>query len=256
MVRNLETDRMETGGGREGSRRDAPSRVWEKLRDKFTVAAVILAAGCASVGAQHQSTVQTPTPARETTVALQGGRTSAGQIEIGRETILSEGQRSVRFTANVTGENLSFDWLVFQDIPASAGPLLLNPRDSETGQPRYVGVVMRDLTLTDGIRGDFVVRVFGNATAPSSASEWSPILESDGTARPENVLFQLQSNGLGPVLDSRFEQSCAGVCMTTQTPTLTVAEYGPTTPLVLVYQKRTSAAGPFPVNSSELRPRE
>ena len=55
---------------------------------------------------------------------------------------------------------------------------------------------MRGVQLTDGSRGDFVVKVYGNmsrpAGLPAGTGEWSPIAESDGRVRPENVVMRLE----------------------------------------------------------------
>ncbi len=165
---------------------------------------------------------------------LQSGVESGGQVQIDHERISVDGQRMLRISANVTGENM-YLWLHYQSIGTEQ--LVLNPRYSETSQPRYVGVVMRNITLTDGTTGDFVVRVYGNGTRPSQSGEFSPMVESDGRVRPENVLYQLESGGLVPELNSRYSENLSEAAKTSSSPRDTVHEYGATRSVVLIRQE-------------------
>jgi hypothetical protein len=260
MARNLEIHRMETGGGMKGSRRDAASRIWERLKDKLAIGAFVLVAGCAPAASQNQPTTPpVPEAVQPTAVVssttLQSGRTSAGQTEIGMQRRIDGGTSILTYTANVTGDNMTYNWFMYQDA-GTGNQLLLNPRYRETSQPRYVGAVVRDATLTDGTRGDFVVRVYGNATAPASDSEFSPVVERDGRVRPENVLYALQNGSLEPVRDSRLQQNLDECCMARASPMVSVVEYAATTAVLIVTQKMAAATGPISNSSSQMAPRE
>ncbi len=165
---------------------------------------------------------------------LQSGAESGGQIQISHERVSVDGERMLRITANVTGEN-TYLWLHYQTI--GNDQLLLNPGYTETSQPRYSGVVMRNVTLTDGTTGDFVVRVYGNATRPSVAGEFSPVVESDGRVRPENVLYQLEAGGLVPEINAPVSANLSEEARETIYPVDTVHEYGATRSVVLIRQE-------------------
>jgi hypothetical protein len=241
-------------------RHEAGFSLWGRLKEKLAVGALALAAGCGPGAVQSQPTTP-PGPAvsqlssAESSTTLQSGRTSAGQTEIDVQRRMDGGTSILTFTANVTGDNMTYYWFMFQDA-GTGNQLLLNPTYRETSQPRYVGAVVRDATLTDGTRGDFVVRVYGNATAPAQTQEFAPILESDGRVRPENVLFRLEGGSLSPVRDSRFRQSLGSCTFQKASPAVSVIDYGATTAVLIVHQNMANAAGPLPNNSSQMAPRE
>ncbi|MBU1682145.1 hypothetical protein KKE38_04985 [Candidatus Micrarchaeota archaeon] len=164
-------------------------------------------------------------------MVLQSGVVSGGQVQIDHERISVDGERMLRISANVTGEG-TYLWLHYQSV--GNDQLLLNPRYTETSQPRYSGMVMRNVTLTDGTTGDFVVRVYGNNTRPSQTREFSPIVESDGRVRAENVLYQLEAGGLVPEINSPFSGNLSQSARVRNSPTDTVHEYGATTSVVLI----------------------
>jgi hypothetical protein len=111
--------------------------------------------------------------------------------------------------------------------------VLNGDRYRQSGQQRYAGEVMRSVTLTDGTRGDFVVKVRPSGLAPSVGPEWVPIVETDGRVRPENVLYQVEAGSLTPVRDARLEANIS-VARERATNMDTVVEFAPTTPIVIV----------------------
>jgi len=165
---------------------------------------------------------------------LQSGVESGGQIQIDHERVSVDGERMLRISANVTGES-TYLWLHYQTI--GNDQLLLNPRYRETRQPRYTGMVMRNVTLTDGTTGDFVVRVYGNSSRLELMPPYSPIIESGGRVRPENVICQLESGGLVPELNGPFAGNISRAARETDSPTDTVHEYGATRSVVLIRQE-------------------
>jgi hypothetical protein len=243
MVRNLETCRMETGKISEGSRREAASGVWTRLRGRFATAAVVLMAGCAPAAAQNQAETAQQPPALGNLVVLDGGDTHAGQVEIGMRIRVEDGETINTSMANIAPGNYSFRWFIFQEI-GRGRQLLLNPRYRESDQPRFIGIVMRDIALTDGTRGDFVVRMArdsrmmeigeGDGVSLASRASIGAAVERDGRVRPENALLQLQRGTFAPVPDSAYyshrdeTSGCRMVAM------VTFVEYGPATPIVVV----------------------
>ncbi len=162
---------------------------------------------------------------------LQSGVESGGQVQIDHERVSVDGERMLRISANVTGES-TYLWLHYQTM--GNNQYLLNPGYTETSQPRYTGMVMRNVTLTDGTTGDFVVRVYGNNTRPSQTREFSPIVESDGRVRAENVLYQLEAGGLVPELNGPFVGNLSQSARVRNSPFDTVHEYGATRSVVLI----------------------
>jgi len=255
MVRRLVTDRMETAGKREAGRREADSLIWGGLKDKLALGALALAAGCGHAAVQSQpattpnqgqqavSTTPENSQSEERPMILEYGHMSAGQVEIGTHRSRQGGLDLVTAQANVVGGNSVFNWLIYQDVSPGTGLLLLNPRYNESSQARYVGVVMRGITLTDGTSGDFVVRVYGNASRPASASEFGPVAESDGRIRPENVLYRLEQSSLAPVLDTQYYSNRGTVSFIRDAPDVTVPEYGPVTPVVVIQPVPPEQAG-------------
>jgi hypothetical protein len=147
-------------------------------------------------------------------------------------------------------QNLTYYWFMYQDLgrtDSSGEPImyLLNPDYRESGQPRYLGQIMRNVRLSDGTRGDFLVRVRSTGLAPSTGPEWAPVQERDGTVRVENALYQVRSGTLEPVRDARLEQNMvhqtgrAHVCRERASGADTVIEYGPTTPVLIVRPSAT-----------------
>ncbi|MBU0527185.1 hypothetical protein KKE92_01785 [Candidatus Micrarchaeota archaeon] len=167
-------------------------------------------------------------------IPLAGGTGKQPQIDYERTMV--DGMRLIKATANVSGENKIFYWMHYQKIGVDKN-LLLNPRYTETSQPRYIGAVMRNITLTDGTNGDFVVRVYGNRTGPLEVSEFSPIVEKDGRVRPENVLHQLETGGLNPQLTGPFVENLSESVRQRASPVDRVIEYGATTSVVVVSQQ-------------------
>lgn len=108
--------------------------------------------------------------------------------------------------------NLTFSWLVFQSLgrtDASGDKImyLLNPNNTGTSD-RYSGVLVRNITLTSGETGDFVVKTRATEVSPSVGPEWEPVLNPDGKVDPSNVLFQTKQGTYGdPVLDNRFRKN-------------------------------------------------
>jgi hypothetical protein len=198
--------------------------------------------------------------------------TPASAIEVER---LSGDPRRVRFTASRVmvrdrdgaetplaayerqhgAQNLTYFWFMYQDLGRRerGEPIqyLLNPDYRESGQPRYIGQVMRGVTVVneDGtrVRGDFVVRVRATGQAPSTGPEWAPIVERDGTIRSANALYQVQAGTLEPIRDARLERNMSHeegrlhVCRERASPSDTVIEYGPTTPVLVIRPSATRA---------------
>src|SRR5512143_579694 len=129
------------------------------------------------------------------------GRTAGGQVfGVGVTHIRKNGGPFVVGVVLNVVDSTPTDWMVYQREGASMR--LLNPRYSEGSNARYIGAVMRGVQLTDGSRGDFVVKVYGNmsrpAGLPAGTGEWSPITESDGRIRPDNVIMRLETGKLYP----------------------------------------------------------
>jgi hypothetical protein len=109
---------------------------------------------------------------------------------------------------------------------------------------RGVTVVNEDGTR---VRGDFVVRVRATGQAPSTGPEWAPIVERDGTIRSANALYQVQAGTLEPIRDARLERNMSHeegrlhVCRERASPSDTVIEYGPTTPVLVIRPSATRA---------------
>ncbi len=169
----------------------------------------------------------------QASMVLESGRMSSGQAEVGLERVRIDGQRYVHALANTNGSNLAYDWLFYQDT-GDGKQNVLNPRFFEPGQPRFVGVVMRNAAVTDGSRGDFAVRLHGSALLPSWGREKGPILESDGRIRPENLLYRLEAGSLVPIEDSLFRANRSEVCRLSTSSDATVPEFGMTKAVVLV----------------------
>jgi hypothetical protein len=147
-------------------------------------------------------------------------------------------------------QNLTYYWFMYQVLgptDSSGSPIqyVLNPQYRESGQPRYLGQVMRGATLSDGTRGDFVVRVRRSGLAASTGPEWVPVVEDNGRVRAENVLYQVRAGTLEPVRDARLERSMSHaegtqhVCFERASPANTVVEYGDTTPVLIVRPSAT-----------------
>jgi hypothetical protein len=75
----------------------------------------------------------------------------------------------------------------------------------------YAGVLLRGRQLTDGTRGDFVVRV--RAVTPVGqehrfelrGEEWEAVgIDTRGRIDPSAVLFQVESGTMRPVVDERL----------------------------------------------------
>lgn len=140
--------------------------------------------------------------------------------------------------------NLSMYWFMFQNIQPQTGLLLLNPADPRSVESRYVGMVMRNVTLTDGTTGDFVVRV-RRVDAPSRDLEWMAVTEPNGRVRPENALFQLAPGTLDPLRDARLARSLNGVAFQRgESNQQAVVEFGPTSPVVIAVPSTSDQAAP------------
>ncbi|MEW6722609.1 MAG: hypothetical protein AB1324_05080 [Candidatus Micrarchaeota archaeon] len=171
--------------------------------------------------------------------------------EDGRETTLQQYERAG--TPAHGPQNLTYFWFIYQDLgrtDSSGEPIhyLLNPDYRESGQERYIGQVMRNVTIVDGSRritGDFVVRVRRTGLQPSTGPEWEPIVERDGTVRASNVLYQVRGGTLEPVRDARLESAMTHgegrlhVCRERASAADTVVEYGPTTPVLIIRPSAT-----------------
>jgi hypothetical protein len=208
------------------------------VRRDFLKAALLSTAiaggvSCAHNGPTDSVPPRTPQVSGNSSV-LQGGRYSGGQIQIAVERVAGDPVR-VRAVANISPETrATYYWFVYQEM-GDGKQYVLNPVLSVASAPRYVGIVMQDVTLTDGTRGDFVVKVHGNATRPASVgSEWDPAVESDGRVRPENVLYQVRTGTLEPVVDDLLNSHLDLVSRQSASPAITVPEYGPTTPVLIV----------------------
>lgn len=217
-------------------RRKALVSAWDRLRDGAAVAAVLLGAGCGPAVVQQQTaTPIQPDIARSGTI-LQGDRMAQdGQALIWMRERVRNGEVVVTATANISSsQNYRFDWLIYEDMSSSAGPFLLNPQYREQPGARFIGVVVRGATLSDGTSGDFVVRTRRESAGASSAPEYVPRVERDGTIRRENVLYRLQAGTLMPVEDSLFSASREEVSIITDTPQVTVVEFGAVTPVAVI----------------------
>jgi hypothetical protein len=150
-------------------------------------------------------------------------------------------------------QNLTYYWFMFQDIQPSTGMLLLNPQYRDTTQPRYVGMVQRGATTTDGRTGDFVVRV-RRVDAPSRDLEWAVVAEADGRIRPENILFEMRSGTMDPVRDTRLEANIQSVAFARSSTQQTVVNYGPITPVLIVRPSASNAQPPATATSRPATP--
>ncbi len=139
-------------------------------------------------------------------------------------------------------QNLTYYWFHYQDLgrrDSARRPIqyLLNPRYRERGQPRYLGQVMRGVTLTDGTVGDFVVRVRRTGLEPSQGPEWAPVVDSRG--RPTDVLYAVTFDSDGqalPVNDARLRATMGRMPVARERASSvdTVVEFATTTPVVIV----------------------
>jgi len=139
-------------------------------------------------------------------------------------------------------QNLTYYWFHYQDLgrrDSARRPIqyLLNPRYRERGQPRYLGQVMRGVTLADGTVGDFVVRVRRTGLEPSQGPEWSPVVDSRG--RPTDVLYAVTFDSDGqalPVNDARLRATMGRMPVARERASSvdTVVEFATTTPVVIV----------------------
>ncbi len=153
--------------------------------------------------------------------------------ELSLERYQEGGERRIRAILDVSGSNLQYNWLFYQDT-GQGNQLLMNPNYEQTGQPRYIGTVMRNITLTDGRTGDFTVRVRSSGLTPSQGPEYVPMVEPNGRVRPENVLYALETGSLIPDVNTvNFSETC----MRTSVPQASVRELGQTTPVVLIRQE-------------------
>ncbi|MEW6035354.1 MAG: hypothetical protein AB1529_01960 [Candidatus Micrarchaeota archaeon] len=207
------------------------------LKASLLTTAIMAGIGCANSGPADTVPPRTPRVGVDSMV-LQGGRYSGGQIEIGVTRISGDPAR-IRAVANLSPDTkATYYWFVYQEM-GNGQQMLLNPRYSEEGQPRYTGQVMRGVTLSDGTAGDFVVRVRRSGLAASAGPEWVPVVEESGRVRAEDALYQVRAGTLEPVSDARLERSMnhetgsQQVCFERASPVITVAEYGPTTPVLI-----------------------
>ncbi|MFN7991635.1 MAG: hypothetical protein U0R44_05755 [Candidatus Micrarchaeia archaeon] len=146
-------------------------------------------------------------------------------------------------------QNLTYYWFIYQDLRGSAArpsddQYLLNPRYQESGQIRYLGVTLRNVTLTDGTTGDFIVRVRESGRDPSTGPRYDPIRENDGRVRPENVVFRLRAGTMEPMRDAMLTERMrsGGVAFERASPAQTVEENGVTTPVLIVSPSASSAS--------------
>ncbi|MBU0532346.1 hypothetical protein KKB44_02525 [Candidatus Micrarchaeota archaeon] len=151
----------------------------------------------------------------------------------GAEVSLEEYERSTG--SDIT---LTYNWFIYQSLGQSedvnATRYLLNPSYLAEGEQRYIGQVMRNVTLTDGTTGDFVVRVRPSGMEPTEGPEWLPLTELNGRVRPENVLYQLYDGTLEPMRGSLLNEHLDEVARRRTSNVNTVNEYGPTIPVVIV----------------------
>ncbi len=179
-------------------------------------------------------------------------------IDINRER--SYNQTRVRFTVNyvmddnkrvdtatLKGNEYTFYWFIYQSLggrDATGQPVLylLNPMYSDTTQPRYLGVIYRNVTLEDGKKGDFMIRVARSHLAPSPGNpEWKPMVQLGGKVALKDVLYELKPGTAEPIRDDRlaatmtaFENDNKSLVRLTKSPTTAVVEYGETIPVVAV----------------------
>lgn len=273
-------------GREQGLRRESAAFAWGRLKEGLAVAAVLAGAGCSTATVRNVPATPTVSVGERTALAecvavarnvtnnvvfvsaegitaSRGGlegippttRFTATQVWV---TTQQEGEAPLaQFEAANGRLNLRYNWLMFQDVQSSTGALLLNPRYEDPSQPRYIGMLLRGATTTDGNTGDYVVRV-RHTELPSRGPEWSPAIERDGRVSPDNVLFQMGTNTWLPVRDSRMVTNLQSVAFERTSPMLTVVEYGPTTPVVLatISEKTACAASPEAATRSQLGSRE
>lgn len=107
--------------------------------------------------------------------------------------------------ANGIKIDIAYTWFMFQTIHKGE-PYLLNPKSRKSGQQRYIGVLKRDITLTDGTTGDFVVRVKPSGYKPTEGPPYVPAdVTPKGEYRTESVLFEVQGGTNIPILDKRLQ---------------------------------------------------
>jgi hypothetical protein len=252
MVAKLEKQDIGAKKAGEDRRNPAQRSVWDRLKGKFAAGAVVLASGCAP--GLWNNPPAPPAQERQApeVMVLEDGRISAGQIEVGLERDMENGDATITARANVVEGDGAFCWYFYQDT-GGGRQHLLNPRYNETSQPRSIGIVMRGATLTDGTAGDFVVRVYGNGTRPAWEREFGPIIESDGRVRPENVLYQLRPGSLAPADVPRFRASRAEAFIYTHSPSASVVEFGSTRVVVEIIHKMAAATEAAPSTLSRMR---
>lgn len=127
---------------------------------------------------------------------------------------------------------VSFEWYILQEVRRSEH-MLLNPRYREQGQPRYIGMVVRGVNVYDGVIGDCIVRVSENAGNPSSSPAYTPLVGSNGDVSPENLIIPLEAGSL--IATPPGNGPRGGYAFTTKEPRLSVDEFGPATPLLVVH---------------------
>jgi hypothetical protein len=234
-------------------KRSACSRAWNNAKDKLLVLGTAALMACSTQTAQDQSSgrqAQSAQPAAASVPHnagfLQSGVWSGGQIQIQATRRAGYPIGAVIFTANVVEGSCTFNWFVYQEL-SPGKQYLYNPdyMGIVLSQPRYVGMVMRDATLTDGTRGDFVVEVYGNRTRPyEGGSDWDPVVERDGRVRPESVLYRVEAGTLRPVPDRMLEMHLGHeegqVHVATETTSTVhgVVEYAPTTAIAMISANR------------------
>ncbi len=179
-----------------------------------------------------------------------GGNPRRVRFRATRVMIAEEGGSAVtleQYQRDHGEQNLTYYWFHYQDLgrrDAARRPIqyLLNPRYRERGQPRYLGQVMRGVTLTDGTQGDFVVRVRRTGLEPSQGPEWSPVVDSRG--RPTDVLYAVTFDADGqalPVNDARLRATMGRLPVARERASSvdTVVEFATTTPVVIVSPSAT-----------------
>ena|GEM_PF-4979510 len=109
--------------------------------------------------------------------------------------------------ANNVKIEVAYTWFMFQQI-YKGEPYLLNPKYTKEGQQRYIGLLVRNATLTDGTTGDFVVRVKPSGYKPTEGPPYIPVgITPKGEYPTESVLFQVHDGTNTPILDKRLQSS-------------------------------------------------